>query len=129
MKEKIEKLSKSIRKNKNLSTEFKENFVTLISLLVTNLPDYDYSYFEEILSTLQVDEDNEINDYSSYEEDTNKLKLNKKKILGDNIDLEHLFLKKILSIGTHKEKDKKLREFYDGLSSSMAQFIIGNEGW
>ncbi len=129
MDKKIERLEKAINKNKNLSDKFKENFVTLINLLVTNLPEYDYSYFEEILSNLNIKDDEEMIDYSSYDKETNILKLNRKKILEDRIDVEHLFLKKVLSIGTHKEaKEDSLKQFYDSISSAMAQFIIGNEG-
>ena len=129
MNDKMKRLERAINKNKNLSDKFKENFISLINLMVTNLPDYDYSYFEEVLSNIKLEDSDKISEYGEYDNDNNILKFNKNKILENRIDIEHLFLSKVLSICTHKEENRKLKKFFDGISNCMAQVIIGNEGW
>ena len=57
MEKKIESLRNSIKQNPNLSEEFKCNLGTLTDTMVTVFPDYDYSNYERILSTLNVKND------------------------------------------------------------------------
>lgn len=100
MEEKIEKLRNAINCNSNFSEAFKKNIGTLTDLIVTVFPNYDYSNMEGILSTLRVDSNGEMEEYSSYDRDTNTLNLNTDRIFDDMIDIQHLFLGEILKSST-----------------------------
>lgn len=100
MEEKIEKLRNAIKSNPNLSEEFKCNVGTLTDLIVTVFPQYDYTYMENILSSLNVTSNDEIGEYSSYDRDTNLLSFNTGRIFDDRIDMQHLFLNEILKAST-----------------------------
>lgn len=129
MNKKIETLRQSINDNPNLSMEFKCNVATLTDLLVTTLPQYDYSYLEEILSSIKISKNDKIIGYASYNKESNQLFIDPKKAFDDRIDLQHLFMKKLLSIGTHKEeKPNSLRGFYDGMSEAMTLLVLGDTG-
>ena len=57
MEKKIESLRNSIKSNPNLSEEFKCNLGTLTDTMVTVFPEYDYSNYEAVLSSLIVKDD------------------------------------------------------------------------
>ena len=60
MENKIERLRESIKSNSNLTEEFKCNLGTLTDTLVTVFPDYDYSNYERMLSSLSVHNDDSV---------------------------------------------------------------------
>jgi hypothetical protein len=98
--DKITRLRKAINSNPNITKEVKDNIITLTDVFVTTYSKYDYSYFENILSTIKITKDDNIPGYKSYEPNT--LTLNIKKITEDGIDLQYLILQSILEICTHK---------------------------
>ncbi len=92
----IDKLRESIKNNSNISEEFKCNLGILTDTIVTVLPDYDYSKLEGILSNLKLSVDDNLESYSSYDKESNTIKLNTNKVFEDRIDLQHLFLNELL---------------------------------
>lgn len=129
MEEQIKRLRDSLNNNSNLSEEFKWNIATLTDLLVTTLPKYDYSYFEELLSSIKISKSDRIVGYATYNKQNNELFIDPRKAFDDRIDVQHLFMKELLSIGTHKkDKPESLRGFYDGMSESMALLVLGDTG-
>ena len=100
MEKKIESLRNSIKTNPNLSEEFKCNLGTLTDAMVTVFPNYDYSNYERILSSLNIKIDNGIDGYSSYNKDYNTLLFNTDKIFESRIDLQHLFLNNLVRMGS-----------------------------
>ena len=126
MENKIERLRESIKSNPNLTEEFKCNLGTLTDTLVTVFPDYDYSNYERVLSSLSVHNDDSIDGYSSYNSETNSIVLNTSKIFEDRIDLQHLFLNNILSIGSNNQ-NKSLDGFNKGLTEVISSTINNDE--
>ena len=126
MENKIERLRKSIKSNPNLTEEFKCNLGTLTDTLVTVFPDYDYSNYEKVLSSLSVHNDDSIDGYSSYNSESNSIVLNTSKIFEDRIDLQHLFLNNILSIGSNNQ-NKSLDGFNKGLTEVISSTINNDE--
>jgi len=129
MEDKMNKLRLSIKENPNLSDAFKCNLGTLTDTMVTVLGDYDYSYFEQFLRTLKISNNEKNISEVWYDKKNNELKLNLNKIFENGVDLQHLFLQKMLSIGTHKEeKDDEAKGFYDGMSEAIALLMNADEG-
>ena len=126
MENKIERLRESIKSNPNLTEEFKCNLGTLTDTLVTVFPDYDYSNYERVLSSLSVHTDESIDGYSSYNSEVNSIVLNTSKIFEDRIDLQHLFLNNILSIGSNNQ-NKSLDGFNKGLTEVISSTINNDE--
>ena len=126
MENKIERLRESIKSNPNLTEEFKCNLGTLTDTLVTVFPDYDYSNYERVLSSLSVHSDDSINGYSSYNSESNSIGLNTSKIFEDRIDLQHLFLNNILSIGSNNQ-NKSLDGFNKGLTEVISSTMNNDE--
>ena len=126
MENKIERLRESIKSNPNLTEEFKCNLGTLTDTLVTVFPDYDYSNYERVLSSLSVHNDDSIDGYSSYNSESNSIGLNTSKIFEDRIDLQHLFLNNILSIGSNNQ-NKSLDGFNKGLTEVISSTINNDE--
>lgn len=100
MEKKIESLRNSIKENPNLSEEFKCNLGTLTDTMVTVFPNYDYSNYEKVLSTLSIKNDCSLESYSNYNKEENILSLNTAKVFEDRIDLQHLFLNNLIRIGS-----------------------------
>lgn len=92
----IDKLRESIKNNSNISEEFKCNLGILTDTIVTVLPDYDYSKLEGILSNLKLSVDDNLESYSSYDKESNTIKINTNRVFEDRIDLQHLFLNELL---------------------------------
>ena len=92
----IDKLRESIKNNSNISEEFKCNLGILTDTIVTVLPDYDYSKLEGILSSLKLSVDDNLESYSSYDKESNTIKINTNRVFEDRIDLQHLFLNELL---------------------------------
>lgn len=126
MENKIERLRESIKSNPNLTEEFKCNLGTLTDTLVTVFPDYDYSNYEKVLSSLSVHNDDSIDGYSSYNSESNSIGLNTSRIFEDRIDLQHLFLNNILSIGVNNN-NQSLDGFYKGLTEVISSTINNDE--
>lgn len=101
MEMKIEKLRQSIKSNPNLTEEFKCNLGTLTDTLVTVFPNYDYTNYARILSTLNVNDNSLIDEYSSYNKESNTILINTSKIFEDRIDLQHLFLSELIKVGSN----------------------------
>lgn len=126
MENKIERLRESIKSNPNLTEEFKCNLGTLTDTLVTVFPDYDYSNYERVLSSLSVHNDDSIDGYSSYNSESNSIILNTSKIFEDRIDLQHLFLNNILSIGVNSN-NQSLDGFNKGLTEVISSTMNNDE--
>lgn len=121
-------LRKKIKDNPNLTDEFKCNLGTLTDSLLGIFPDYDYTYLMDKLSALKVSKSNTIAGYSSYNNNDNELFINTRKAFDDGIDLQHLFMKELLSIGTHKkEKNASMEGFYKGMTEAIASLINPDE--
>lgn len=128
MEEKIEELRNSIKSNTNLTEEFKCNLGTLSDTLVTVFPMYDYSNFNNVLSTLNIKMNNELESYSNYNTNDNTLYINTDKCFIDRIDLQHLFLNELLKISTRKyENNPELNGFDIGLTEIISSTINNDE--
>lgn len=128
MEKKIESLRNSIKSNPNLSEEFKCNLGTLTDTMVTVFPDYDYSNYEEVLGSLNLTIDNELNSYSNYNKETNTVKFNLKKVFDDRIDLQHLFLNNLIRMGSGvNEVNPELNGFVTGLTEVISSTINNDE--
>ena len=128
MEKKIESLRNSIKSNPNLSEEFKCNLGTLTDTMVTVFPDYDYSNYERVLSTLNVKNDTSLDDYSSYNRNENVLSLNTTKVFEDRIDLQHLFLNNLIRMGSGvNEVNPELNGFVTGLTEVISSTMNNDE--
>lgn len=128
MEKKIESLRNSIKANPNLSEEFKCNLGTLTDTMVTVFPDYDYSNYERILSTLNVKNDSSLDSYSSYNKDENMLSLNTSKVFEDRIDLQHLFLNNLIRISSGMcDASPELNGFVTGLTEVISSTMNSDE--
>ena len=82
----------------------------------------------DILSTLVILKNDKLDDYSAYNKDSNELSINTKKVFEDRIDLQHLFMQKMLSISTHKEeKSNQMNGFFKGMTESITSLINVDE--
>ncbi|HOO67873.1 MAG TPA: hypothetical protein PLC53_00690 [Bacilli bacterium] len=89
----------SIKSNPNLPELVKDHIATFVGALKEALPEYNYDDFGKVLSTIKFKEGSvNSDDYSSYDEATNTLILDKKRALEDGIDMQHLIFNQILSI-------------------------------
>lgn len=128
MEEKIEELRNSIKSNTNLTEEFKCNLGTLSDTLVTVFPMYDYSNFNNVLSSLNIKMNNELESYSNYNSNEFTLYINTNKCFTDRIDLQHLFLNELLKISTRKyENNSELNGFDTGLTEIISSTINNDE--
>ena len=100
MEEKIERLRQSIKNNPNLSDAFKINLGSLTDTLVTVYPMYDYSNYENILSSLKIN-NRDMPSYSMY----------------DRIDMQHLFLADMLRMNY---ENKGYEGFIRGVTEVIA---------
>lgn len=124
----MEELRKRIKENQNISDELKCNIATLTDALTTVFPDYDYSNLGDILSTLVILKNDKLDDYSAYNKDSNELSINTRKVFEDRIDLQHLFMQKMLSISTHKEeKSNQMNGFFKGMTESITSLVNVDE--
>lgn len=128
MEKKIESLRNIIKSNPNLSEEFKCNLGTLIDTMVTVFPEYDYSNYEAVLSSLIVKDDTLIGTYATYDKNTNSVGINTKKIFEDRIDLQHLFLDNLVRIGSGVNEVKpELDGFITGLTEVIVSTMNNDE--
>lgn len=128
METKIERLRASIKANPNLSEEFKCNLGTLTDTLVTVFPDYDYSNYERLLSSLSIHDVDSIDTYSSYDANSNSIGFNMSKIFEDRVDLQHLFLNNILHMGSCVENaNASLQGYYKGLTEVISSTMNNDE--
>ena len=128
MEKKIESLRNSIKANPNLSEEFKCNLGTLTDTMVTVFPNYDYSNYERVLSTLGIKNDSSLDSYSSYNKDENMLSLNTSKVFEDRIDLQHLFLNNLVRMGSGvSDVNPELEGFITGLTEVISSTMNNDE--
>lgn len=128
MEKKIESLRNSIKSNPNLSEEFKCNLGTLTDTMVTVFPNYDYSNYEEVLSSLNVKINDTTEGYARYNSETKTIEFNTKKIFEDRIDLQHLFLDNLVRIGSGVNEVKpELYGFITGLTEVIASTMNNDE--
>lgn len=121
MERKIEMLRESIKRNPNLTEEFKCNLGTLTDTLVAVYPDYDYSNYERVVESLNLTINNNLNSYSAYNKGNNTVEFNLKKVFDDRIDLQHLFLGELLQIGSGtKNMSHEVEGFNRGLTEAIA---------
>jgi len=128
MENKDEMLRECIKNNPNLTEEFKCNLGTLTDTLVTVFPDYEYTNYERILSTLGVYDDASIDGYSTYNVATNSIGVNTSKIFEDRIDMQHLFLGELLQIGSGAiDMPQEVKGFNKGLTEAIASIMNNDE--
>lgn len=128
MEKKIESLRNSIKSNPNLSEEFKCNLGTLTDTMVTVFPEYDYSNYESVLSTLSIKNDSSLDSYSSYNKEENVLSLNTSKVFEDRIDLQHLFLNNLIKMGSGMNNvNPELNGFVIGLTEVISSTMNSDE--
>lgn len=119
MEEKIDKLRNCIKNNPNLTDVFKVNLGTLTDTLVTVFPEYDYSDFERVLSTLKVSSES-LDTYSSIDKESNIIKIDTEKVFEDRIDMQHLFLNDLLELGSKINTNEGFkRGITEAISSTM----------
>jgi len=116
MEEKIERLRQSIKNNPNLSDAFKINLGSLTDTLVTVYPMYDYSNYENILSSLKIN-NRDMPSYSMYDKESNTLNINTNKMFEDRIDMQHLFLADMLRMNY---ENKGYEGFIRGVTEVIA---------
>lgn len=121
--EKIDVLRNSIKNNQFISEELKCNIATLTDLIVTVFPEYDCSNLEKSLSNLKIISNNTINDYSSYNKETNTLDINVDNIFNDRIDLQHLFLIELLKTNSNND----IIGFNNGMAETIASLMNSDE--
>lgn len=121
MERKIENLREAIKKNANLTEEFKCNLGTLTDAMISVFPNYEYTNYEEFLSTLKVLDDTSIDGYSDYNKENNSIVLNTSKIFEDRIDLQHLFLGELLKIGSGIYD---MSPKFDGFNAGITEAIV-----
>ena len=128
MEKKIESLRNSIKSNPNLSEEFKCNLGTLTDTMVTVFPNYDYSNYEEVLSSLNVKINDTTDGYARYNSETKTIEFNTSKIFEDRIDLQYLFLDNLVRIGSGVNEVKpELDGFITGLTEVIASTMNNDE--
>lgn len=128
MEKKIESLRNSIKSNPNLSEEFKCNLGTLTDTMVTVFPEYDYSNYEEVLSSLNVKINDTTDGYARYNSETKTIEFNTSKIFEDRIDLQYLFLDNLVRIGSGVNEVKpELDGFITGLTEVIASTMNNDE--
>lgn len=128
MEKKIESLRNSIKANTNLSEEFKCNLGTLTDTMVTVFPEYDYSNYENVLSSLNVKINDTTDGYARYNSETKTIEFNTSKIFEDRIDLQYLFLDNLVRIGSGVNEVKpELDGFITGLTEVIASTMNNDE--
>ena len=122
----IDKLRESIKNNSNLSEEFKCNLANLTDTIVTVFPEYDYFKLDNMLKTLNIKLNNELDTYSSYDKNSNTINFNTNKIFEDRIDIQHLVLNEILLRSSRIDNDA-LEGFNIGITEAISSTMNSDE--
>ena len=118
MEEKKDRLINAVRNNQNIAEELKGNIETLAELIVANFPDYDYSNLQSVLSSLKIEFSDEIDAYSLYDREDNKICINTDLLSRNGVDFQHWFLGEMLKAST------KIATGYEGYQNAVTSEII-----
>ncbi len=131
----IEEIKGIIDKNKNLSSEIRDNILSLISIFIEKFPNVSLENLKRNLSTLKIEKVSKYvsNDYAYYNGISNTLYINYNKIT-DNDDVKHIMMHQLLDIITYNgsfsgfNQNNFLKALNIGFTEIITNNLVGNDG-
>lgn len=131
----LEELKGIIEKNKNLTSEIKDNILSLCKTFTKTFPSVSLGHLKKNLEDLKIEKVSKhvTNEYAYYVGQTNTLYINYKKISDDD-DVKHIMMHQLLNIITFNgsfsgfNENNFLKALNIGFTEILTNNLVGNDG-